>query len=75
MQRIENGHSVRVQPDNLGVDNRGALYYASRVPENQRITLRPICTVDCVEPHPSVVAHMDLQPIAIVLQFARPASP
>jgi hypothetical protein len=38
MQRIENSHSVRVQPDNFGVDNRGALY-ASRVPDNQPVSM------------------------------------
>src|SRR5262245_29704621 len=71
MQRIENSHSVRVQPDNLGVDNRGA-FYASRVPDNQRITLRPLSAVDGVEAHPPI-SNMDLEPIAIVLQFVRPA--
>ena len=70
MQRIENGHSIRVQPDYLGVDNRRA-FYASRVPDNQRITLRPVCAIDCVEPHPAI-ANMNFQPIAVMLQLVRP---
>ena len=73
MQCIENGHSFRIQPDHLGVDNRGA-FYASRVPNNQRITLRPVRAIDGVKPHPTV-ADMDLQPIPIMLQLMRPTRP
>jgi hypothetical protein len=39
---------------------------------NPRVTLRPIRTVDRLEPHPAV-ANMDLKSIAIVLQLVRPA--
>ena len=55
----------------LGVDNRGA-FNAPRIPDNQRITLRPVSAVDRVQPHPSI-AHMDLEPIAVMLQLMRPA--
>jgi hypothetical protein len=71
MQRIENGHSFLVKPDHLGVDNRGA-FYASRVPNNQRITLRPVSAIDGVKPHPTI-ADVNLKPIAVMLQFMRPA--
>jgi hypothetical protein len=40
--------------------------------DNQRVALRPIRTIDCVEPHPAI-PDMDLQPIAVMLQLVRPA--
>jgi hypothetical protein len=39
-----------------------------------RIAVRPICTVHGVEAHSSV-ANMDPRPIAVVLEFVRPARP
>jgi hypothetical protein len=55
MQRVEDSHSFGIQPDHLRVDNRGAVY-ASRVPDDQRITLRPVSSVHGVELHPAIPA-------------------
>ena len=52
----------------LGVDYRRA-FNAPRIPDNQRITLRPVSAVDRVDSrHPSI-AHLDLQPkVAMLLR-------
>src|SRR5262245_59533601 len=71
MQRIENGHSFRIQPDHLSVDNRGTLN-ARRGFNDHRIAFRPICSVDCVQTHPPI-ANMDLEPVTVMLQLVRPA--
>jgi hypothetical protein len=62
---------IRIQPDHLRVDNCGAVN-AACVPDDQRISLGPVGSGDRVGPHPTI-ADMDLQPIAVMLQFMRPA--
>ena len=71
MQRVEVRNPVRPDPDNLSVKNCGALDMGRSI-DDQRIALRPIRPVHRVEPHPAV-AGVDLQPVAIVLEFVHPA--
>src|SRR5262245_53150924 len=73
VQGIENGNAFGIQPDHLSVHYRGA-FNESGVPDNQRVTLRPVCAIDCVEPH-TTVTHMDLKPVTVMLQFMRPIRP
>jgi hypothetical protein len=73
MEGIKNGHAIRIQPDDLGINDRRT-FNATRVPDDQRVALRPVSAVDCVEAHPPI-ANMDLEPIAVMLQFVRPTRP
>jgi hypothetical protein len=73
MQGIENGHSIRIQPDHFGIDDSGTVN-AACVPDDQRVALGSVCAVDCIEPHATIL-HMDLEPIAVMLQFVRPTRP
>ena len=67
MQRIEIRNPIQPDPDNLSVKNCGAFDMCRGI-DNQRVALRTIRTIDCVEPHPSI-PDMDLQP---VLELVRP---
>jgi hypothetical protein len=67
MQRVEVRNPIRPNPDNLSVKNCGD-FDMYRSIDNQRVALRTIRTIDCVEPHPSI-PDMDLQP---VLELVRP---
>jgi len=52
----------------------GFLIYASCRISDQRIAFRAICSVDRIEPYPAI-PNMDLEPVAIMLQFVRSARP
>ena len=71
MQGIELRHALVIEIDHLGVKNGSALD-ARRFLDDAGIAVAPVSTVHRVEPHPPI-ADMDLQPIAVMLQFMRPA--
>src|SRR5215471_15929260 len=57
---------IATNADHLSVED-GRTFDPSSVVHDQRVALRPIGVVDRVEPNASIT-HMDLNPIAIVLQ-------
>ncbi|MFZ0356021.1 MAG: hypothetical protein WAM12_20355, partial [Pseudolabrys sp.] len=67
MQGIEIRNAFGIETDNFGINNQ-RLTEPSRFLDNAWIALSPISAVHGVEPHPSV-ANMDLQAVAIVLEF------
>ena len=69
--RASNRARPRRQADDLGVEDGGA-FDPRRFLDDARIALGPVGGVHGVEPHPPV-ADVDLQPIAVVLEFVRPA--
>ncbi|MGB2658130.1 MAG: hypothetical protein WBC84_07835 [Pseudolabrys sp.] len=71
MQGIEIRNAFGIETDNFGINNQ-RLTEPSRFLDNAWIALSPISAVHGVEPHPSV-ANMDLQAVAIVLEFMHPA--
>ena len=73
MQCFKVGHTIGIEPDNFSVKNGRALN-PRHVLDDQRVALRPIRAIHCVEAHPAIT-NVDLQPIAIVLQLMRPARP
>jgi hypothetical protein len=64
MQGVEIRHTIRTNPNDLGIDDCGPVDPRSTL-DNQRIAFRPVGTVHRVEPNPTI-ANMDLQPIAVV---------
>src|SRR5262249_48847860 len=50
VQSLEVGDPIRVKPNGLGIEDRRALD-ASRVLDNQRIALRPVGSIHCVQTH------------------------
>src|SRR5262245_22804334 len=73
VQGVEIRQPLKVKPNNFSIKNCRALDLCRRL-DNPGITLRPVRAVDRVETHPSIT-DMDLQPVAIMLQFVRPAWP
>jgi hypothetical protein len=71
MQQLELRNAFTVETDHLGVDVR-ITFDPRRIVSNAWIAIRPIRPVHRVEPHPAV-AGVDLQPVAIVLEFVHPA--
>ena len=71
MQGIELRHTPVIETDHLGIKD-GSTLDARSFLDNARITVRPIAAIHRVESHPPV-ADMDLQPIAVMLEFMRPA--
>ncbi len=71
MQPIEIGAAMLVGADDLGVDYDRHLD-APRLLDNDRVPVRPIGSVDRVEPHPSAPG-VDLQPVSVVLDLMHPA--
>ena len=71
MQGIELRHTPVIETDHLGIKD-GSTLAARSFLDNARITVRPIAAIHRVESHPPV-ADMDLQPIAVMLEFMRPA--
>ena len=57
--------------DDLSIENRIAID-TRRFFDNTRIAFGPIISVHREQTHPTI-AHMDLQPIAVMLQLMRPA--
>jgi hypothetical protein len=58
MQRIKIGDTIGSDPDDLSIQYRGSVDPGGSL-DNQRITVRPIGSIHCVEPHPTVT-DMDL---------------
>jgi hypothetical protein len=71
MQCVEVGRTIGIEPDDFGIEDRAAINLGGGFGD-QRITFRPIRTVDRVEPHPAI-ADVDLQPITVMLQLVCPA--
>jgi len=67
MQQVELHDAFAVETHHLGIDDR-ITFDARRILSDARIAIPPIRPVHRVEAHPSV-ADVDLQPIAIVLEF------
>src|SRR5262249_38664940 len=71
MQRIEHRHAICIEPDHFSVHDCRAVN-ATRVSDNQRVALGPVGAVDSVETN-TTIADVDLQSIAVMLEFVRPA--
>ena len=71
MQGVEIRNAFGRQVDNLGVNNQRRTK-PGRLLHNARIALGPVSPVHRVKAN-AVLADMDLQPVAVVLQLMRPA--
>src|SRR3974390_376913 len=71
MQGIELRHAFVIETDHLGIENGNALD-ARRFLDDARVAVSPVGPVHRIETHPPI-AEMDLQPIAVMLEFMRPA--
>jgi hypothetical protein len=68
---VEVGHTLGAEADNLRIED-GRAFDARRLLDNARITFRPVIAVHSVESR-APIADVQLQAIAIVLEFMRPA--
>src|SRR6516162_975650 len=68
---MELRHALVVETDHFGVEN-GRAFDMRCFLRDARVAIRPIAGIHCVEPHPPI-SDMDLQPVAVMLQFMRPA--
>ena len=71
MQGVELRHALAIETDHLGIEDGSALD-ARRFLDDARIAVGPVGTIHRIEAHPPV-ADMDLQPIAVMFEFMRPA--
>ena len=72
MQRIEIGNAVSASAAALGVHHGAANGQSCRILDNPRIAVRPIVSVAGEKAHP-IVANMNLEPVAVMLDFMNPA--
>jgi hypothetical protein len=56
MQRVEIRRTVWADPDDLSIKDCGAIDPGNGL-SDQRVTLRPVCPMDRVEPHPAISDH------------------
>ena len=70
VQAIKVRHAVLSSAHDLSVDDCG-VFDPGGIFKNERVTFRPICRIHRIEPHPPI-ADVDLQPVAVVLQFMHP---
>jgi hypothetical protein len=70
---VKGWNALTVGADYLGIHDRGHIE-SRRFLHDKRIAIAPIVSIDRVKPHPTI-ADMDLQSIAVVLQFVRPTRP
>ena len=68
---LKGWNTFAIGADTLRIHDRGHID-SRRFLHDQGITIAPIVSINRVELHPTV-ADMDLQPVAVVLQFVRPA--
>src|SRR5262245_23143735 len=70
VQHVEISYALLDETNDLGIHDRAA-FDASAFFDNARVALRPVSPIH--RESPPAIPHMDLQPVAVMLQLMRPA--
>src|SRR4029450_8548405 len=73
VEHVEIGYALLDETNDLGIHDRTA-FDASSFLYNARVALRPVGAIHREQAH-TTIANMDLQPIAVMLQFLPPTRP